>query len=144
MLTSYGPEMRGGTATCSVILSDHPIGSPIIVHPTALIAMNLPSVDKFEDAVAPGGLLIYDSTIVERPIRRTDIRVCAVPATALAEAAGVKTLANMLLVGKLLSETELCSPELTEQVLAKIVSARKMDLLDANRRALDEGRAFGA
>ena len=72
-LPSYGPEMRGGTASCSVILSDEPVGSPIVTRPDVLVAMNLPSLDKFEDAVAPGGIIFVDSTLVERKVKRTDV-----------------------------------------------------------------------
>ncbi|MGN1075251.1 MAG: 2-oxoacid:acceptor oxidoreductase family protein, partial [Eubacteriales bacterium] len=98
-LPSYGPEMRGGTASCSVIISDDPIGSPIVTKPDVLIAMNLPSLDKYEDAVAPGGLVIVDSTLIGRKTKRTDIRTCYVPATQMASDEGITTLANMIIVG---------------------------------------------
>ena len=83
-LPSYGPEMRGGTASCSVILSDEPVGSPIVSKPDVLVAMNLPSLDRYESSVVPGGMIFYDSTLIERPVRRDDVKAIPVPATALA------------------------------------------------------------
>ena len=84
-LPSYGPEMRGGTANCNVVLSDEPIGSPIVTSPDILIAMNLPSLDKFEDAVVPGGAIFVDSTLIERKVKRDDVRVFYIPATQMAK-----------------------------------------------------------
>ena len=83
-LPSYGPEMRGGTASCSVIVSDTPVGSPIVSNPDVLIAMNLPSLDKYEDSVVSGGKIFVDSTLVERKVKRTDVEVYYIPATKLA------------------------------------------------------------
>jgi 2-oxoglutarate ferredoxin oxidoreductase subunit gamma len=83
-LPSYGPEMRGGTANCSVIVSDEPVGSPIVSKPTVLMAMNLPSLDKYENDVVPGGTIFVDSTLIERKVRRTDVRVFYIPSTQLA------------------------------------------------------------
>ena len=83
-LPSYGPEMRGGTANCSVILSDEPVGSPIVGNPDVLIAMNLPSLDKYEDAVVPGGKIFVDSTLIGRQVRRTDVTTYYIPATQMA------------------------------------------------------------
>lgn len=89
-LPSYGPEMRGGTANCSVTLSDEPIGSPLITDPTALIIMNQPSLDKFEDTVVPGGIIIVDSALTNTPPSRTDVSSFTIPATTSAEEAGLK------------------------------------------------------
>ena len=80
-LPSYGPEMRGGTASCGVILSDTPVGSPIVSKPDVLIAMNLPSLDKYEDDVVPGGVIFVDSSLIERKVKRTDVTVHYIPAT---------------------------------------------------------------
>ena len=91
-LPSYGPEMRGGTANCSVIVGDEPIGSPIVNAPNTLIAMNLPSLQKYENAVVPGGLILVDSTLIAEKVTRTDVRVCYVPATKLANDSGFSTL----------------------------------------------------
>ena len=101
-LPSYGPEMRGGTANCSVILSDEPVGAPIIATPDVLVAMNLPSLDKYESAVRPGGKIFVDSSLIERKVERDDVDVYYIPATKLANENGAPTLANMILMGKLL------------------------------------------
>lgn len=103
-LPSYGPEMRGGTASCSVILSDEPVGSPIVSYPDILIAMNLPSLDKYEPTVRPGGTIFIDSTLIERKAARSDVTVHYIPATALASENNMPTLANMIIMGKLLAE----------------------------------------
>ncbi len=141
-LPSYGPEMRGGTANCSVIVSDSPIGSPIISRPDVLMVMNLPSLDKFEAQVAPGGSIFIDSTLIARKVQRTDVKVYYVPATRMAMEAGIPTLANMLLTGKLLRETPaLCGGD-WEAALKKVVSARHAELLGYNLIALQTGAAF--
>ena len=103
-MPSYGPEMRGGTANCSVTVSDSPIGSPIISHPDILIAMNLPSLDKYEDSVKPGGQIYIDSTLIERKVNRTDVSAFYIPATQMASDSGLTTLANMIIMGKVLRE----------------------------------------
>ena len=94
-LPSYGPEMRGGTANCNVILSEEPVGSPIVTSPDVLIAMNLPSLQKYVDAVVPGGQIYVDSTLIAEKVERTDVEVYYIPATAMANEAGVPTLANI-------------------------------------------------
>ena len=101
-LPSYGPEMRGGTASCSVIIGDEPVGSPIVSKPDVLIAMNLPSLDRYEDAVVPGGIIFAYSSIIERQVKRNDVKVFYIPATKLADQNGVGKLANMIIVGKIL------------------------------------------
>ncbi len=141
-LPSYGPEMRGGTANCSVIVGDEPIGSPIVNAPNTLIAMNLPSLQKYENAVVPGGLILVDSTLIAEKVTRTDVRVCYVPATKLANDSGFSTLANMILMGKLLKESEDMSFDHTEDALKKVIPARKMNLLDVNLKALETGYNF--
>jgi 2-oxoglutarate ferredoxin oxidoreductase subunit gamma len=138
-LPSYGPEMRGGTANCSVCLSDEPIGSPLVTEPDVLIAMNQPSVDKFEVGVVPGGMVIVDSTMVQRVPEREDVRVYAVPATRLAEEAGLKGLANVILVGKLLKEIDFCCPDALDKAIAKSVPPKRQQLLEPNRKALALG-----
>ena len=141
-LPSYGPEMRGGTANCSVIVGDEPIGSPIVNAPNTLVAMNLPSLQKYENAVVPGGLILVDSTLIAEKVNRTDVRVCYVPATKLANDSGFATLANMILMGKLLKESEDMRFDFTEDALKKVIPARKMDLLDVNLQALKTGYDF--
>ena len=101
-LPSYGPEMRGGTANCSVVLSDMPVGSPIITAPDVLVAMNLPSLQKFEGTVVPGGKIFVDSALIDAKVERTDVEVFYIPATQMAKDAGFATLANMILMGKVI------------------------------------------
>lgn len=100
-LPSYGPEMRGGTANCSICLSDEPIGSPLVTNPNVLIAMNSPSLDKFVNEVEPGGTILLDSSLIDERVERDDVTVFYVPASKLAEENGLKGLANIILVGKL-------------------------------------------
>ena len=138
-LPSYGPEMRGGTANCSVIISDTPVGSPIVDAPDVLMVMNLPSLDKYENAVVKGGKIFVDSSFIERKVVREDVDAYYVPATKMAAEAGVPTLANMILLGKMLKETQVLDFEGLEGVFKKIVSAKRADLIDANLKALELG-----
>ena len=111
-MPSYGPEMRGGTANCSVCLSDDPIGSPLVLAPNALVAMNQPSLDKFERSVTEGGVVVADSTLIANVPDIPDVpgvNVCAISATAMAEEAGFKKLANIIMAGKLFAETRFCA-----------------------------------
>lgn len=117
-------------------------GSPIVNNPDILLAMNMPSLDKFENAVNPGGKIFVDSTLVERKVNRTDVDVYYVPATKMAADAGMPTLANMILVGKIIKETGIVSFDNMDGVLKKVVSAKKQDLLDLNKKALDLGYNF--
>lgn len=141
-LPSYGPEMRGGTANCSVILSDEPVGSPIVSKPDVLIAMNLPSLDKYENEVVSGGTIIVDSSLIERKVNRDDIKVFYVPATKMAKDIDAPTLANMILVGKFIRETGAVSYDNLEDALKKIVSARHQDLYGINLNAINNGYNF--
>ena len=138
-LPSYGPEMRGGTASCSVIISDDPIGSPLVPNPDVLIAMNLPSLDKFEDAVVPGGMIFCDSSLIGREVKRTDVKAFPIPATKMASDEGVTTLANMIVMGKMLKETNMFPAETIDKTLGKVVSARKQSLLEMNKKAIQMG-----
>ena len=141
-LPSYGPEMRGGTANCSVIISDMPVGSPIIEKPDILVAMNLPSLQKFVDAVVPGGKIIIDSTLIEAKVERTDVEVFYIPATQMAKDAGYATLANMILTGKLLKETDAVTYEGNKETLESFIPAKKANLIDVNCQALQAGYDF--
>ncbi len=138
-LPSYGPEMRGGTANCSVCVSDEAIGSPLVTNPNVFIAMNLPSFDKFEASVAEGGIVVADSTLVQRIPEIEGVRMCAIPATAMAEEAGFKKLANIILAGKLFAETRFCEEETLWKAIEKCVPAKKTAMLDMNKRALQLG-----
>ena len=138
-LPSYGPEMRGGTANCSVILSDDPVGSPIVSHPDVLIAMNLPSLEKYESTVVPGGMILVESTLIEKKVERDDVKVFYVPATRMAQEMGAPSLANMVMVGKLIRECEAVNDGHIEETLHKVVSARHQDLFDINKKAIQAG-----
>lgn len=139
-LPSYGPEMRGGTANCSVCLSDQAIGSPLVVNPNVLVAMNLPSLDKFIDAVEPNGTVLIDSSLISKKVERTDLKVFYVPATKLADENQLNGLANMILVGKLYKELGFCTEEALEKSILKCVPPRKANLIDANKAAIQLGR----
>lgn len=143
-IPSYGPEMRGGTAHCTVIISDDEIGSPLVRHPAAVIAMNLPSLDKYEPLVAPGGVLVVNSSLVTRHPARTDVRVVEVPANAMAEELGSNRLANLVLTGALLAATGALSLEAVERALAAHLPERHRSLLEANYQALRRGAALAA
>ena len=138
-LPSYGPEMRGGTANCSVIISDTPVGSPIITNPDALVAMNLPSLQKFVDTVVPGGHIFVDSTLITAKVERADVHVHYIPATQMAKDAGFSTLANMILTGKVLKELDAVSFDGNKETLEAFIPAKKAGLIDINCQALQAG-----
>lgn len=138
-MPSYGPEMRGGTANCSVCLSDDPIGSPLVSEPNGVIVMNQPSFDKFADTVEPGGVMVVDTTMVPnmRPVE--GVKVVEIPATAMAEEHGLKGLANIICVGKLWAETRFCGEETIFAAIERCVPARKQHLLEPNKNAIKLG-----
>ena len=138
-LPSYGPEMRGGTANCSVTLSDNPIGSPLIMEPNALIAMNQPSFDKFIETVVPGGIVVIDSSLVQNAQVRDDVTLFAIPATEIAEEHGLKGLANIILVGKLFALSDFCSRETLDAAIDHVVPAKKQAMVALNKQALELG-----
>ena len=138
-LPSYGPEMRGGTANCNVILSDTPVGSPIVQHPNVLMVMNLPSLDKYEADVVPGGKIFVDSTLIARKVERTDVEAYYVPATQMANEMGFPGLANMILLGAIIKKTQCISEEGLPDALHKVIPARKANLFDANMAAIQAG-----
>ena len=141
-LPSYGPEMRGGTANCNVILSDTPVGSPIITTPDVLIAMNTPSLLKYVDSVAPGGQIYVDSSLIDAKVERDDVDVFYIPATQMAKEAGIVTLANMVIIGHLLKNHPELSFEGTEDVVEKLVPPKKAALKELNMKALALGRDY--
>lgn len=138
-LPSYGPEMRGGTANCSVIVSDTPVGSPIVSEPDILIAMNLPSLEKYEGAVVPGGHVFVDSFLINEKVNRDDVSVHYIPATKIARDMGIPTLANMIILGKVIKETGVISMDGLKDALAKTVSAKHADLIEVNLKAIEAG-----
>ena len=141
-LPSYGPEMRVGTASCGVILSEEPVGSPIVATPDVLVAMNLPSLDKYEDAVVPGGYIFADSTLIERKVKRDDVNVFYVPATKLANDNGTPTLANMVLMGKILKVLNDFGEDSLRAALGKVISAKRADMLEVNLNAMKLGADY--
>lgn len=138
-LPSYGPEMRGGTANCSVCIYDEPIGFPQVNNPDMLIVMNQPSYEKFIDKVLPGGTVVVDSTMVPNKCDRKDINVFYVPATQLALDNDVDGMANIILLGKLISETKTADLKEVEDALKQTISAKRADLIDANIKAFELG-----
>ena len=138
-LPSYGPEMRGGTASCSVIISDEEVGSPIISQPDVLIAMNLPSFEKFVPTVKAGGIVIADSSLIETTTSRTDIDVYYIPATSLASDMGKQSLANMIILGKLLKVMNDFNEDEIKTVLSKVIPPKKADMLEINMKAMSIG-----
>ncbi len=139
-LPSYGPEMRGGTCNCSVVVSEKTaVGSPVIANPDILIALNLPSLDKFEDMVAPGGYIILDDSLIDRDVKRTDVNVIKIPATRLTNEHHLETLANMVVIGKMLKETGLFTPDEIKIGIEKSVPASKAWLIEKNIEAVNLG-----
>jgi 2-oxoglutarate ferredoxin oxidoreductase subunit gamma len=141
-LPSYGPEMRGGTASCSIIISDTPVGSPIVAKPDILIAMNLPSLDKYENSVTEGGMIFYDSSLIERDVIRKDVKAFPIPSTKMADDNGTPTLANMIIMGKVLKEIGEFNEDSVRAALSKVISAKRADMLDVNFKAMKLGFDF--
>ena len=141
-LPSYGPEMRGGTANCSIILSDTIIGSPIVDKPDILVAMNTPSLDKYLGAVNPGGTIFVDSALIDRKVERTDVDVVYIPASSMATENNLAGLANMIITGAIIKKCNITSFENTEAALQKVVPPTKVKLFEPNKKALTVGYDF--
>ena len=141
-IPSYGPEMRGGTAHCTVIISDQPIGSPIIRNPTIAVVLNPESMEKYEPLVRPGGLLMVNSTLVQRRAMRDDITVIAVPANNIAADLGNVKMANVVLLGAMLFRRPVVSLEAVDRVLDEHLTGNKRRLIESNKRALRRGAAY--
>ncbi|HSR29776.1 MAG TPA: 2-oxoacid:acceptor oxidoreductase family protein [Anaerolineae bacterium] len=138
-IPSYGPEMRGGTAHCIVILSDDDIGSPIISKPTVCIVMNPPSMDKYEPLVKPGGLLVANSTLVRARSEREDIETVYIPANELAAELGNVRMANVVLLGAMLGKREILPITSVKRTLDQHIPERRKHIIEPNKRALDRG-----
>ena len=136
---SYGPEMRGGTAHCTVVVADEEIGSPLVQCPRAAMVMNLPSLDTYELLIKPGGFLIADSSMVDHRARRADITAVFLPATTIAEELGAKRIANLVMLGALLQASMILPLSAVEQALADALPAKRRDLLPLNILALHRG-----
>ena len=141
-LPSYGPEMRGGTANCNVILSDTPVGSPIITAPDVLIAMNLPSLEKYVNTVVKGGQIYVDSSLVDVKVERDDVEVFYIPATHMAKEEGISSLANMIIIGHLLENHPELSFDGVSEVVEKLVPPSKAALKELNIKALSLGKNY--
>jgi 2-oxoglutarate ferredoxin oxidoreductase subunit gamma len=139
---SYGPEMRGGTAHCTVIISDDEIGSPVVTNPGVAIVMNLPSLDKYEPLLKPGGVLVVNSSLVDREAKRKDIEVVSVPANEIAEEMGEKRLANMILLGALLEQLPILPADKVADSLSRHIPEHRRSLLDANLVAMKRGASI--
>jgi 2-oxoglutarate ferredoxin oxidoreductase subunit gamma len=136
---SYGAEMRGGTANCSVVVSDREIASPIVNQPDCVVAMNIASLNKFESRVRPGGIIFVNSSLIGRKVERDDVEEVRVPASEIAETLGSAKAANMVMLGGIVKKTGVVSLESLSAGLEKVLSERAMALLDINRRALKKG-----
>jgi 2-oxoglutarate ferredoxin oxidoreductase subunit gamma len=138
-IPSYGPEMRGGTASCTVLVGDEPIGSPVVDLADAVIALNPPSMARFEPLVAPGGLLVVNTSLIEAEPRRTDIEIVAVPCTALAKQAGDDRLVSVVALGVLLARRPVVPLEAARAAIAAIVRAKRPEILASDLAALAAG-----
>ena len=138
-LPSYGPEMRGGTCNCSIILSDTKIGSPIVSNPNVLVAMNLPSLDKFENTAVPGAKIFVDSSLIDRKVERDDVEVYYIPATKLASDENLPGLANMIMIGHVIAKAGVMPYENVETTMKKLVPAKKQNLIELNIKAVELG-----
>ena len=141
-LPSYGPEMRGGTANCSVCISDNPIGSPCVVSPNVFVALNLPSFEKFKDSVVSGGTMIVDSSMIPQKCSRTDINIFYIPASQMAEENNIGRLSNIILLGKMFRETQFCTEASLQKALVSCIPPKKQHFLEPNQKALQLGMDF--
>ena len=140
-IPSYGPEMRGGTANCTVIVSDDEIGSPLVRRPTAAIVMNPPSFERYEPLMQKDGFLFINASLVSAPSRRADIHAYAIHANEIAAELGAAQMANVILVGALVGATGVLKMETLDEVLDEHISARHRDKLELNKQALRRGAA---
>jgi len=139
-MPSYGPEMRGGTANCTVIIAEETVGSPVVASPYAVVALNRPSLEKFEVAVRPGGVLIYNRSLISTPPTRTDVRVVAVDANHIADELGNVKVANMVALGALLQIADVVPRECVVAALKKALPAHRQDMLAINLEAIERGK----
>ncbi len=142
-LPSYGPEMRGGTANCSIILSDSKIGSPIVDKPDVLIAMNAPSFERYENSVVEGGQIFVDSSLIDKKVTRDDVEAYYIPATKIASEENLPGLANMIIMGMMIKHSNALEKETIEKAMAKVVSAKRQNLFDLNIKAVEIGFNYG-
>ena len=138
-MPSYGPEMRGGTANCTVLISTEEIGSPIVSHPKTLIAMNQPSLDKFEPSVSEDGLIFLNDSLIEREVKRNDVNVIRIPADNIADKLGNSRAANMVVLGAYVKKSGIVKMDTIFKALEKALAGRNKKLLELNKEALKQG-----
>ena len=139
---SYGPEMRGGTANCSVVLSDKPVGSPVFAHPTELIALNEPSLSKFEAGVLPGGMVFVNSDVVTDKVSRSDLTAYYIPCSKIADEVGNAKVSNMVMLGAYVAATGILKQETIEEMIRKMFTGDKAKLVPLNIQAFHRGMAI--
>ena len=138
-MPSYGPEMRGGTANCTVIISSEEIASPVVPHPKSIIVMNEPSLNKFEPNVKKEGLIVLNDSLIKQKVNRDDVRVIRVPANDIANQLGNLRIANMVILGAYVKKLEIIKMETIFEALEKALSRRNQNLIDINKEALKKG-----
>ncbi|MBQ7777316.1 MAG: 2-oxoacid:acceptor oxidoreductase family protein [Oscillibacter sp.] len=138
---SYGPEMRGGTANCSVVLSDKPVGSPVFIHPTELIALNEPSLAKFESGVLPGGIIFVNSDVVTDRVQREDLTAYYIPCSQIADEVGNAKVSNMVMLGAYVAATKVLNPETIESMIQEMFAGPKAKFIPLNIEAFRRGMA---
>ncbi len=142
-IPSYGPEMRGGTANCTVVISESPIASPIVLEPDTVIAMNRPSVAKFMPKIRKGGMLLYNSSLIEGEKFRDDVKTYGIPASKIADELGNPKVANLVMVGAYIRHCTFFDYDKVANVLPKIIPAKKKEMAEINKAAFDKGYNFG-
>ena len=138
-IPSYGVEMRGGTANCAVIVSDNEVASPLVPHPTSLVVMNRPSLDKFEEKVQPEGKIFVNESLIDRKVNRGDVRVFYIPANDIAGKAGSGRTSNMVMIGAWIAVTDMLDKERVKSSLGEVVSKRNIKYNEINYKAIDMG-----
>ncbi len=140
-MPSYGPEMRGGEANCAVVINDDPIGSPLVTEPPVAVVMNLPSMEKFEPTVQKGGVMLYNSSLIEALPKRKDINTYPIPCNDIATELENDRVANMVMLGAVLGATDILSIDSVMAALADIFGPKRAHLLPLNRQAIEKGIA---
>ena len=143
-MPSYGPEMRGGEANCAVVISDEEIGSPLVTEPPVLVAMNKPSLNKFMPKMAPGGILLYNASLIEDVELRDDVTVIPVPCNQIAEELGNQRTANMVMLGAVLGATRFVGADSLKETLRDWLGEKRASMLDINWQAIERGAALKA
>jgi len=138
-MPSYGPEMRGGEANCAVVISDEPIGSPLVTEPPVAVIMNLPSLIKFEPTMESGGLLLYNTSLIDAKPMRKDTNILPIPCNDIAESLGNSRVANMVMLGAIIAATNAITIDSAMDALKGVFGEKKANLLPLNRKAMEAG-----